>query len=234
MLAMRVKTVALGLAVLACPAISAPQDAAAILDAVRQASGGAPRTLRIMAAGSGYAASAAELSSRQYFRIESYTQDLDLGAPSLTERIVRLDGPAAAGKGARQTETRTARPGSRWTDQYLLWISPYGFLAGAASRPATVAPEALFGTTYRVVTFSAGGPSVQGYVTDKNVLERTRTTFDDPVLGTVRFEAVYLNWTDFGGVRYPGVVIHKENDQLARILIVEKVESGAPAAPGAP
>jgi hypothetical protein len=234
MLVTSVRT-AVGLVLLASAAAGASRQPAAILESVRQELGGAaPGILRIQAAGSAYAPPAADLQTRRHFRIERYTQEVDLQAPSMTERIVRLEVSPDAGAGTPRTETRTARTDSRWADQYGLWIEPYGFLSGATSRPATVTADTLFGTTYHVVTFSAGGPPVRGYITHKNILERTRTTFDDPALGSVQFEAVYLNWTDFGGVKYPGIVIHKENDQLARILIVDKVEAGGAASPGAP
>ena len=108
------------------------------------------------------------------------------------------------------------------------WASPFGFLEGAMTRSATVAPETLAGTKYQVLTFTTpAGQQVKGYVTGQNVLERTMTEFKDPAHGDVKFEAVYRDWTDFAGVKYPTTIIEKENGQLSRILIVSKVEAGA-------
>lgn len=125
--------------------------------------------------------------------------------------------------------TRELDPAS---DESVFWTTPHGFLAGAASGKATATKETLFGTPYQVVVFTTpGGRQVRGYVNDQNVLERTRTETTDPKLGKVLLETVFLQWGDFKGVRYPTVVIHKENDQVARILIVDKVDTAASRPP---
>lgn len=106
------------------------------------------------------------------------------------------------------------------------WASAFGFLEGAMTRSATLAPETVAGTKYQVLTFTTpSGQQVKGYVTDQNVLERTTTNYKDPALGDVTFEAVYRDWSDFGGVKFPTMIIEKQNGQLSRILIVSKVES---------
>jgi len=118
-------------------------------------------------------------------------------------------------------------------DPAVLWTTPHGFLAGATSRAATVADETLMGTTYRVVSFTGPhGRTVKGYVTDQNLLERIRTEVVDPTRGKVQFEAVFMSWVDFAGVKYPSVIIHRENDEVSRILIVDQLEPiSAAAAP---
>jgi hypothetical protein len=201
------------------------QDAVQVLETVRKAIGGtAPRMLRITAAGSGYAL--AEGSSRQHFRIESYTQEMDSAAPSISERLVRIDTTARDGQKAQRVDTRAANVRSPWSEQYRLWTTPHGFLIAAASRPTTVTNEKFQGSPYRLVTVTVdNGRQVRGYVNDDNILERTRTDFEDPALGKVQFEATYLQWADFNGMKFPTMIIEKENNEVSRILIVEMVEA---------
>jgi hypothetical protein len=200
-------------ALVAFPVSGAAQDARAILDSLRLSIGTElPARVRMTAAGSEYAPAAAE-GGRRHQRIESYTQELDLGSSTASEHIVRSDGPDGGA-------TRNVSAASPWPEQYTLWTNPLVFLAGAASQPATVASETLFGTPYQVVSFTpAGGRLVRGYVTEDNVLERIRTQVDGR-----QVESVLMSWQDFHGVKFPSLIVQKENDQVARILIVERLE----------
>lgn len=108
--------------------------------------------------------------------------------------------------------------------------TPVGFLASALAAKATLTTETLFGTPYKVISFTAAnGQQVRGYVTDQNVLERIRTEAPGGK-GKTPVEVVFFSWQDFNGVRFPSVMIQKEHDQVQRILVVSQVESaGAPA-----
>lgn len=106
-----------------------------------------------------------------------------------------------------------------------LWTTPHGFVTGALAGNATVSKETLAGSPYTVVTFAApGGNQVRGYLNTENVLERTRTELSGPGGTKIPFEAVYMSWVDFAGLKYPSVIVHKDNNQVSRILVVEKAE----------
>jgi hypothetical protein len=108
--------------------------------------------------------------------------------------------------------------------------TPIGFVAAAMTAQATVTTETLFGTTYKVISFTAAnGQPVRGYVTEQNVLERIRSERVDDK-SKVPIEAVFSSWQDFDGVRFPSLLIRKVNDQVQGILVVTKVETGAGAA----
>ena len=105
--------------------------------------------------------------------------------------------------------------------------TPIGFVAAALAAKATLATETLFGTTYKVISFTApNGQRVRGYVTEQNVLERIRSERVDDA-SKVPIEMVFSSWQDFGGVRFPSLMIRKVNDQVQNILVVTKVEIGA-------
>lgn len=227
-----VRTLTLMLFVVQASAVYA-QDAA-ILDTLQQSLGRPlPPALRVTAAGSAYLPAEGDSAERQHMRLQTLSQELDLAAPRLSETAVIVDTGAGAKEPTRKT-SRVASADSPWTDQYALWTTPGGFVAGAATRSPRVATETLFGRAYKVVTLTtASGHDVRGYVNDENVLERTRTEIERPGGGKVTYEAIYLDWTDFDGLKYPSLIIQKENDELARILIVDKVAiegAGAPAA----
>ena len=203
--------------------LAAQTSSATVVDALKKTMGAAlTGTLQVRGGGSEYLATSRDAAPRVHTRIQGWAQELDLSTPRISEHYVSVDTRPDAAVPTRE-EKRVAAPESPWPEQYALWTTPHGFLAGATSRPHRVATETLYGRTYRVVTFSAApGHEVRGYVNESGVLERTRTDFERAG-GTVQFEAIYLDWTDFDGVKYPSVVIEKENNELSRILVIDKV-----------
>jgi len=212
---------------LAFPIASLAQDASAVLLTVQQGIGKElPPEIRLIARGSGYVLANADGVAR-HFGIESYTQELDLKSQTLSERIVPANS-SAAGAPPPAPETHTARADSPWSTQYILWLTPYGFLSGATARAATVTSETLEGAKYRVLSFTlTGGQPVRGYVNEQNVLERVRTTIQDPARGKVEIEAIYSYWMDFNGSKFPTMIIQKQNAEVSRILVVDKMEIGS-------
>lgn len=210
----------------AYPAIGSAANAAKILGAVQQAMGGTiPKTLQIEGAGSAYSYDKGA-SSRHRYRIESYSQEIDLRVPSDYERQTRV-ADAPDGKETRHTQTRVANATQPWRQQYALWTTPYGFLKGAMSDAASAEPKTVLGTKYLVVSFTPKqGEEVRGYVDHRNLLEMTQTQFKDPVLGNVQSETTYQDWSNFGGMKYPGIIIDRTNGRISRILVVNKVKSG--------
>ena len=44
---------------------------------------------------------------------------------------------------------------------------------------------------------------MNGYINDQNMVESVETWIDNPMLGDMLFEAVYTDYKDFGGVKFP-------------------------------
>lgn len=212
----------------AYPATIAAQDSSALLQQLRQTLGGElPGAIHVKASGSGYVPPATKDGTHQTYWIKSYEQDADLSGLSITERVVRVDDRKT---GDSRTENRTAKATGSWADQVAFWTTPHGFVAGAASHPITVTSETLLGNTYQVISFTApGGQPVRGYVNADKILERVRTSYEAPGQGTVDLEAIFLDWGDFKGVKFPRLLIQHQNQQLARVLVVADV-TAQPAA----
>lgn len=208
---------------LAFPVAILAQDASAALQTLQQAIGKElPSKIRVTARGSGYVLGKAD-SVPQHYGIESYTQELDLKPRTLAERIVAANSSGAATQPPQETHAGTDSP---WSTQYRLWITPYGFLTGAIAAGATAAPMTLEGAKYTTVSFTpTGGQPVRGFMNEQNLLERVRTTIQDPARGKVDIEAIYSYWTDFNGRKFPTMLIEKQNGELFRVLVVGKMEA---------
>jgi hypothetical protein len=201
------------------------RDASAVLKSIQESIvKNSPTKVRLIASGSGYLAPTTD-RIRQHFKIDTYTQELDLTSHTLSEQVV----PASATDAASPSPltTHTAGADSTWRTQFAFWTTPLGFLAGAAGGRPTLTDETLEGAKYRVISFTPpGGQPVRGYINEQNVLERTRTTVQDGAQGKVDVEAIYWYWTDFNGVKLPSMIIEKQNGELSRVLVVNKVEVG--------
>lgn len=199
----------------------ATPDAASVLESVRTAVGAElPARLRITAAGSGYRSGPDASAGRQHYRIEHYVQELDLGAKTVSEEAVNTGDTNDAGQAASKTEKTAVKAGAPWPEQHAFWTTPFGFLTGASSYPLTLGSETLLGTPYRVLTFTVpGGQPVRGYLSEDNVLARARTD-----VGDTEVESVFMDWKEFGDIKYPSLILQKTDGEVGRILVVQGLE----------
>ena len=111
--------------------------------------------------------------------------------------------PATAGAEVRQLE---------------IWLTPHGFLKAAmAANPTatsfTVAGPSQPGMTQNgkrmtVVSFTALGKyPMNGTINDQNMVELVQTWIPNPVLGDMLYETRYTEYKDFGGVKFPTILI---------------------------
>src|SRR5262249_41125351 len=90
------------------------------------------------------------------------------------------------------------------------YITPWGFLKGAAENNATASKR----KGYTVVTWSpkVTAPSgknyvINGYINDKNMVERVETWLGENIMGDMQILATYSDWKDFGGVMAPSKIV---------------------------
>ncbi len=164
-------------------------------------------------------------------KLARYTRTIDLEAMAATLETVRVQNNREA---APQTQIVPAK--APWAQQADLWVStPFAFLKGAMTYPATVRSEAIDETTYNVVTFSVDGKyTVEGYITDKNIVERVRTRVDNDVLGDMLVEAIYRDYKEFGGVKVPTLTVVQQGGFPTLIAGVADAKPNAPVAIPAP
>lgn len=173
------------------------------------------------------------------FNAKSFTRAINYETPALRQVLVRTQAENPPHGGGNQpivgerTETLVAASSSPWETQVEIWITPHGFLKGAAANNATLTqPNALSFTVQ-------GKYKVNGYLNAQNMVEKVETWIDNPVLGDMLVEAEYSGYKDFGGVQFPAKISVKQGGYPVFDLDIADVKPNAavtidpPAAPAA-
>jgi len=96
----------------------------------------------------------------------------------------------------------------------------------ATAKTQTVA---VAGRKYTVLSFTGQNKAmVNGYINDQNLVERVETWVDNPVLGDTSFEAVYSDYKDFGGVKFPMHLVQRQGSYPILDLTISDVKPNAP------
>src|SRR6476659_3767676 len=139
-------------------------------------------------------------------------------------RVIDLTGPASRHTGGtnnigaggsttltpgtffQQVTPQQADVSQPWAGSLEFYITPWGFLKGAAENNATVARRRVDGKNYTVLTWSPSvkAPSgksyeINGYVNDQNQVDRVETWLGENIMGDMQILATYSGWKDFGG-----------------------------------
>jgi glyoxylase-like metal-dependent hydrolase (beta-lactamase superfamily II) len=155
-------------------------------------------------------------------RLKLYARELDLAAAASHVKLVRVQGRAD------QTQEQFIGSGSPWSVQFDYWLTPFGFLKGALDSDATVRSQVVDEAEYNVVSYSLQGKyRVVGFINDQNMVERVQTWIDNDVLGDMRAEASYGVYKDFGGVKFPTMIIESQGGFPVLILSVNDVKPNA-------
>jgi hypothetical protein len=104
---------------------------------------------------------------------------------------------------------------TNWSNQLQLWLTPWGFLAGAERYGAEAGTATMGGTEYTTLTWMSPetmvSPSgmrytVTGYVNAQNLIERVATAVEHPIAGDLTEVAIYSNYQDMDGVMVPATI----------------------------
>src|SRR5499425_710628 len=120
-----------------------------------------------------------------------YVRAIDFTQPASRATWVNYAVPVTGGPAVQAPQQQLVTPQNMaWAQQLEIWITPWGFLKGAAANNATVAAQVVGGKPYQVVTFNAPVKSpdgkayrVVGYVNAQNMVERVRTWVENPFFG---------------------------------------------------
>ncbi len=109
-----------------------------------------------------------------------------------------------------QEVTAEQAAGMNWGQALELYITPWGFLKGAADNNATAARRRVGDTNYTVLSWSPAvkAPSgasyqVNGYVNGENLVERVETWLGENLMGDMHIVANYSGYRSFGGAVVP-------------------------------
>jgi glyoxylase-like metal-dependent hydrolase (beta-lactamase superfamily II) len=148
--------------------------------------------------------------------ISNYVRVIDLAAPASrhtggTNNIGAGGSTAvAAGTFFQQVTTQQADVSQPWAQSLEFYITPWGFLKGAADNGATATRQGgftLLTWSPKVTSASGKGYTVNGYVNGKNLVERVETWLGDNIMGDMHIVASYTGWKDFGGAMAPSKIV---------------------------
>jgi len=222
------------------------QDASSAIAAASKAMG-ADSLTTIQYSGSGYDFAFGQAYSPTVpwpkFTVKSYTRSLDLRVPSSRDERVRLqfeNPPRGGGRQPvigerRQNDVIVIGANTPWEDQLEIWMTPYGFLKAAAQNHATAKTATMAGKKYTVLTFMGKNKAaVNGYIDDQNMVERVETAIDSPMLGDMPVTAVYSNYKDFSGMKFPSHIVETQGDHPILDVNITEVKRNAPLTITAP
>jgi hypothetical protein len=143
-------------------------------------------------------------------------------------RVIDLSGPASRATGAtnnigpggsttltpgtfsQQITAQQADVSQPWNGSLELYLTPWGFLKGAAENNATARKSGKFTVltwSPKVTAPSGKNYVINGYVDDKNMVDHVETWLGDNVMGDMQIVATYSGWKDFGGAMAPSKIV---------------------------
>ena len=171
------------------------------------------------------------------FSNKDYVRSIDFDARGWRLQRVRGEGenPGRGGCGAgpiadqTQNQVTNLNPNSPWATQMEFILLPEGFLKVAIEKNATVKTARINGKSYTVVSFMGDAKApVTGYINDLGYVEKVETTIDNNVLGDIVWDAVYTDWKDFGGVKFPTHIVQHQGAPVYFDLKISDVKVNAP------
>jgi len=152
--------------------------------------------------------------------INNYVRVIDLTAPASRHTGATNNiGPGGStaltpGTFFQQVTPQQADVSQPWANSLEFYITPWGFLKGAADNNATASRRKVEGKSYTVLTWSpkVTAPSgknyvINGYVDEHNLVDRVETWLGENIMGDMHILATYTGWKDFGGVMAPSKIV---------------------------
>jgi glyoxylase-like metal-dependent hydrolase (beta-lactamase superfamily II) len=153
--------------------------------------------------------------------MNDYVRAIDFGKATSRATWANYAVPVTGGRatlavGTPQTQQLITPETITWAQQLEIWITPWGFLRGAAANTATVRAQTVGGRRYQAVTWnspfkSPGGQAYRlvGYINNQNLVERVQTWVENPIFGDMLVEVEYTNYRDNNGLKYPAQIVQK-------------------------
>jgi glyoxylase-like metal-dependent hydrolase (beta-lactamase superfamily II) len=152
--------------------------------------------------------------------IVNYVRVIDLAAPTSRHTGGTMNigpgGSTAVTQGTffQQVTPQQANLSQPWGQSLELYITPWGFLKGAAENNTTASRRRVDGEDYTVLSWSptVKAPSgnaytVNAYVNGENLIERVETWLGENIMGDMHIVATYSGWRDFAGAMVPTQIV---------------------------
>jgi glyoxylase-like metal-dependent hydrolase (beta-lactamase superfamily II) len=225
-----------------CAGVASAQDAKAKLQAAMKAMGDVKS---IQYSGTGkldtFGQSFMPTSAWPATNLTSYTKTIDYDSKSAKEELTRVEpNPPIRGGGRpfagedkqfnfvsgpyawdQPGSAPVPQLGAAAERQLQIWLTPSGFLKAAMENNAT----AKKGTMATVISFKTGKFTVNGTIDAENLVARTETWIPNPVLGDMLVETSFSDYKDFGGVKFPSMIVQKQGGFPVLELTVTSVKA---------
>ena len=242
-------------------AVPAAQDAKAVISNASKAMGvDGLNSVTFYGAGANFNLGQNNNSNAPWPRANAndYVRSIDFTQPASRATWVTYAAPVTGGPAVQGNGQQNITPANAvWAQQLEIWITPWGFLKGAAANNATVKAQTIGGRRFNVVTFNAttkspGGQPyrVVGYIGPQGLVERVQTWLENPIFGDMLVEAEYTNYRDSYGLMFPAEWVQKRGGypffevqvlgananpaNIAQLVAVPPPPAGRGAGPGGP
>ncbi len=146
-----------------------------------------------------------------------YVRAIDFSQPASRATWATLAAPVQGGAATQGQGQQNITPQNpAWAQQLEIWITPWGFLKGAAANNATARSQTIGGRRYQEISWNApikspGGQPyrVVGYINNQNLVERVQTWLENPVFGDMLVEAEYMHYRDNNGLKFPASIVQR-------------------------
>ncbi|HKH69712.1 MAG TPA: MBL fold metallo-hydrolase [Vicinamibacterales bacterium] len=148
--------------------------------------------------------------------VNDYVRSIDFTQPVSRAAGVTFAAPVTGGPAAQAPfQQNITKENAAWAQQLEIWVTPWGFLKGAAANNASAKAQTVGGRRFQVVTWNApvkssgGQPyKVVGYINPANMVERVETWLENPIFGDMLVESIYTEYREaLGGLKYPASIV---------------------------
>lgn len=169
---------------------------------------------------------------------KDYVRSIDFDAKGWRLQRIRGEGENPPGGGCgtttpapdqTQNQVTMITAQTPWNTQLEYILLPEGFLRTALRKDSTVKSETIKGKKYTVISFMGDNKApVTGYINDQGYVDRVETKIDVNPLGDVVWNAIYTDWKDFNGLKFPTHILQYQGDPKYFELNVTDVKPNAP------
>jgi glyoxylase-like metal-dependent hydrolase (beta-lactamase superfamily II) len=89
-------------------------------------------------------------------------------------------------------------------------LTPHGFIKAAMAGPGNVRVEDVRGKKKFFITFTTPGAKYEATVNEQNLIERIEGWFGSPVMGDTTIEAIFTDYRDVNGIKFPGHIVQRQ------------------------
>ncbi len=224
---------------------SAP-DADAVLKAVTAAMGTARlRSVQYTGTGSTNPTGQAYTTGGPWprYTVTKYTMSIDYALPAMRQELVRIDDakvPRGGGAGGYNPQTFQGGirpiPGDIIQNNTIdaraqngaiqFWLTPHGFLKGAAANTATLKTSTARGK--KTLTFTALGKfPMTATIDNRNLIEKVEALVDIAFTGDTVLDGTYTDYRSLDGVQFPMHIVMREGGFPTLEIAVAEVRPNA-------